>query len=238
MSLCAKLPWLVAQTEVEMLFLSWPVEPGRILARIPAGLTLDTFEQQAWITLIPFRMERMRLRGLPPIPPFSRYAEVDCLTYVRCGPVSGIWFFRIDADTMVGSAMGRLLFGLPYHAASVSLDREGEWRQFSSTGRADGNGRRPELGLRYRPSGPAHTATPGTLAHYIVERFVMFSRSGRGRVLSGREARPPRSIRECEVEILRNTLPEVADIPGPTGDLVSWYCARSAIRTWLPAPIT
>ena len=237
MSLCARLPWLVAQTEAEMLFLSWPVEPARISGRIPAGLALDTFEDRAWITLIPFRMERMRARWLPPIPPFSRFAEVDCLTYVRSGAVTGIWFFRIDAGTLVGSAIASLLFGLPYHHSRVALDQGDEWREFSSIGRAEGSGERPELRVRYRPRGPAHQAAPGTLAHFIVERFVMFSRSGRGTLLQGREARPPRSIQECEVAVHRNTLPEAADVPGPAGDPVAWYCARSAIRTWLPAPV-
>lgn len=237
MSLCARLPWLVAQTEAELLFLSWPADPARITGRIPAGLTLDTFESQAWITLIPFRMERMRARWLPPIPPFSRFAEVDCLTYVRRGAVTGIWFFRIDAGTLVGSAMARWLFGLPYHHSRVALDQEGEWRAFSSVGRAEGTGVRPELRLRYRPRGQVFEATPGTLAHFIVERFVMFSQSGRGTLLQGREARPTRSIQECEVSVQQNTLPEAADVPGPAGDAVAWYCARSAIRTWLPAPV-
>jgi hypothetical protein len=237
MSLCARLPWLVAQTEVEMLFLSWPVEPATIADRIPAGLTLETFEHRAWITLIPFRMERMRARGLPPIPPFSRYSELDCLTYVRRGPATGIWFFRIDAGTLVGATMGRLLFGLPYNHSRVSLDLDGEWRRFVSIGRADPTGKQPELRVNYTPKGPLHTATPGTLAHFIVERFVMFSRSGRGTLLSGREARAPRSIQECEFSILRNTIPEAADVPAPAGELTAWYCASSAIRTWLPAPI-
>ena len=237
MSLCARLPWLVAQTEAEMLFLSWPVEPARIAGRVPAGLTLDRFDDRAWITLIPFRMERLHPRWLPPVPPLSRFAEVDCLTYVRRGAVPGIWFFRIDAGTLVGSVMARWLFGLPYHHSSVSLDQEDEWRQVWSIGRADGSGARPELRLRYRPRGPVHEATPGTLAHFIVERFVMFSRSGRGTLLQGREARPPRSIQDCEVSIIRNTLPEAAGIPGPRSEPVAWYCARSAIRTWLPAPV-
>ena len=238
MSLCARLPWLVAQAEVEMLFLSWPVEPATIADRLPGGLTLETFDQRGWITLIPFRMEGMRARGLPPIPPFSRFAEVDCLTYVRRGPVSGIWFFRIDAGTSVGSALARWLFGLPYHHSRVALHKEGEWWRFSSTGKAEGSGPVPELRLQYRATGPEHRAAPGTLAHFIVERLVMFSQSGRGRLLEGREARPPRSIQECEVSILRNTLPEAAAVPAPAGDPVAWYCARSVIHTWLPAPVT
>ncbi len=238
MSLCGRLPWLVAQTEAELLFLSWPVAPGALAGRIPAPLTLETFEQRAWITLIPFRMERLRPRGLPPMPLVSRFAEVDCLTYVRHGEERGIWFFRIDAGTGVGSAMARTFFGLPYHRSSVSLEREGEERIFQSEGRPDATGQRPELRLRYRSRGPAHEAEPGTLAHFIVERFVMYSRTSWGTLLQGRESRAPRRIQECDVTVARNTLPQAAGIPGPAGGQVAWSCDRSEIRTWLPAPIT
>jgi uncharacterized protein len=237
MSLCGRLPWLVAQTEVEMLFLSWPVERAAIAGRIPAGLSLDTFEGRAWITLIPFGMERLHLRGLPPIPPFSRFAEVDCLTYVSNAGERGIWFFRIDAGTVVGSTVARALFGLPYHHSALSLEHDGEWRTFRSVGRPNGAGARPELQVRYRPRGPVHEAPSGTLAHFIVERFVMFSRTARGTLLSGREARPPRRIQDCDIAVSQNTLPRAAGVPGPAGELVAWYCARSEIRTLLPAPV-
>lgn len=237
MSLCSRLPWLVAQTEADMLFLSWPVPPASIAGRIPSGLSLERFENQAWITLIPFQMEGLRARWLPPLAPFSRFAEVDCLTYVRGAVGDGIWFFRIDAGTLLGGVMGRLM-GLPYHDSSVSLLTEGEWRHFQSEGRPGGNGLRPELRLRYRPHGPEREAPPGTLEHFVVERFVMYSRSGRGTLLQGRETRPPRRIQDCEVSLLRNTLTEAAGVPGPGEAPLAWYCARSAIHTWLPAPVT
>jgi uncharacterized protein YqjF (DUF2071 family) len=217
-----------------MLFLSWPVAPASLAGRIPAPLSLDTFEGQAWITLIPFRMERLRPRGLPPVPPFSRFDEVDCLTYVVYGEEPGIWFFRIDAGTLMGSVVGRKLFGLPYHDSAVSLHREGEDRVFRSEGRVDDGDERPELRLRYRPRGPAYEAAPGTLARFIVERFVMFSSSGSGALLRGSEARAPRLIQECDVTVSRNTLPQAAGIPGPTGEPTAWYCDRSEIRTWIP----
>jgi uncharacterized protein YqjF (DUF2071 family) len=237
MSLCSRLPWLVAQTEADMLFLSWPVPPESIAGRIPAGLSLETFDDRAWITLIPFQMERLRARWLPPLPLLSRFAEVDCLTYVRSRAGSGIWFFRIDADTLVGGVMGRLI-GLPYHHSRLSLQADGDWREFRSEGKADGAAQRPELRLRYRPHGSERVALPGTLEHFIVERFAMYSRTRRGTLLQGRETRPPRLIQDCAVSLFRNTLPEAAGVPGPSDAPVAWYCTRSLVHTWLPAPVT
>jgi hypothetical protein len=152
---------------------------------------------------------------------------------VRAGSDRGIWFFRIDATTLFGAWVAPACFGLPYHHTTLSLERDGDWRRFRSRGPGAAT---PELNLRYRPSGPAHTAAEGTLAHFLVERFLMFSRTGRGTLLVGREARPPRVIHQAEVEVGRNTIPEAAGIPAPGAEISAWYCGASAIRTWLPAP--
>ena len=235
--LYAGLPWLVELTEADQLFLSWPVAPTVLADRIPAPLALDTFDARAWITLVSFRMERLHLRGLPPTPGLSSFAEVGCLTCVRLGDERGVWFFRIDAATRLGSEVARRLFALPYHRAAVSLDAEGDSRSVRSEGRAPRGTVRPEFRARYRPTGPEHEPRPGTLAHFIAERFVMFSRTERGTLLRGVQARPPRRIRACDVVVEWNTFPEATGLPGPAGDLTVWSCGRSVIRTRLPAPV-
>ncbi len=234
-SLCSSLPWLVSQTEMEMLFLSWPVSPAAIAGRLPPELSLETFGEQAWVTLIPFRMERLRMRGLPLSPDF---AEVDCLTYVTYGGEPGIWFFRIDAATGFGSVMARTFFGLPYNHSAVSLGQEGDDRTLDCEGKAGGGGPRPELRLRYRPRGAAREAAPGTLEYFVVERLVMYSCSRRGTLLRGLEARSPRRIQDCDVALTRNTLLQAVGLPAPEVAPIAWYCARSDIRTWFPAPVT
>lgn len=230
-----RLPWLVEQAEADQLFVSWPVTPRAVADRIPAPLALDLFEDRAWITLVVFRMERLRPRWLPPVPGLSRFAEVNCLTQVRRGAERGVWFFRIDVATRLCAAVGRL-FALPYHHAEVSLNADGDWRRARSKGPPARGGDRPELRVRYRPMGLPHEAPPETLAYFIVERLVMFSMTERGALLRGVQARPPRRIHACEVVVERNTLLETAGVPGPAGPLTAWYCPRSLVRIWLPVP--
>jgi uncharacterized protein YqjF (DUF2071 family) len=61
-------PWRMAQSWHDLLFAHWttPAEPLRAL--LPSGLELDTFENRAWIGVVPFRMSGVRLRGLPSVP--------------------------------------------------------------------------------------------------------------------------------------------------------------------------
>lgn len=235
MTLCARLPWLVAQREEQLLFYNWPVASRVVEDRIPGTLEPDRFDGQAWLTLIPFQMRGLRARWTPPLPGLSAFGEVDCLTYVRprAGGSAGIWFFRISAGTGIGSWLARRLWGLPYVKRRVTLRQEGEWTRCVA-----GEPEAPDFDVRYRGTGPAHVAAPGSLAHFLVERFVMYSATAGGTLLAGREARPPRQIQAAEVSVGVNRIPALAGLPEPGGEVVAWTCAASAIRTWLPAPVT
>lgn len=233
----ARHPWLLELTEADQLFLSWPVAPAAVAGRIPAPLSLETFDARAWITLVAFRMERLRLRGLPPVPLLSSFAEVGCLTCVRLGDERGVWFLRLDAATRLGSAVGRRLFALPYHHSAVSLHAEAGWRWFRSAGPSVRSVVRPEFRVRYRPTGPEHEARPGTLAHFVAERSVMFSGRDAGALLRAVQARPPRRIRACEVVLERNTLHVALGLPEPADEPVAWYCSSSVIRIGLSVPV-
>ena len=51
-----------------LLFLHWAWDPAEIQRRLPAGLTIDTFDDRAWIGVVPFFMNRIRPAYLPPVP--------------------------------------------------------------------------------------------------------------------------------------------------------------------------
>jgi uncharacterized protein YqjF (DUF2071 family) len=35
---------------------------------LPEGLQVDTFQGSAWLGVVPFWMDRIKIRGVPPIP--------------------------------------------------------------------------------------------------------------------------------------------------------------------------
>ena len=53
----------------------------------------DTFEGAAWLGITPFLLQGFRLRGMPPLPRLSTFAELNVRTYVTHGDKPGIWFF-------------------------------------------------------------------------------------------------------------------------------------------------
>src|SRR5690348_12181555 len=55
-------PWVMRQTWRELLFAHWPLPPWSLQPFLPPGLTLDTYEGQAWVGVVPFRMTDIRFR--------------------------------------------------------------------------------------------------------------------------------------------------------------------------------
>ena len=108
-------------------FLHWRYPPETVQALLPDGLEVETFDGVAWVGLIPFLMDRVRPRWLPPVPWLSRFPETNVRTYVR-GPDgrTGIWFFSLDAARLPAVLAARVGFGLPYYWSEMSVRAMGD----------------------------------------------------------------------------------------------------------------
>jgi uncharacterized protein len=49
-------PWMMRMTWSELLFAHWPVDPEVVNPLLPAGLTLDKYDGQAWVGVVPILM--------------------------------------------------------------------------------------------------------------------------------------------------------------------------------------
>jgi uncharacterized protein YqjF (DUF2071 family) len=105
----------------DLTFLHWPYEPAAVQARLPPGLTVETFGGRAWVGLVPFRMTVTR-PGAPVPPWLGRFPETNVRTYVR-GPDgrTGVWFLSLDATRLAVVTAARTWFRLPYHWSAMSV---------------------------------------------------------------------------------------------------------------------
>ena len=78
-----KRPWSVAQRWRDLLFAHWPVAAHQLAPLLPPGIEIDTFDQSAWVGVVPFWMDQVKVRGLPRIPGAIRFPELNFRTYVR-----------------------------------------------------------------------------------------------------------------------------------------------------------
>src|ERR1700687_6083754 len=109
--------WVMAGTWRDLLFAHWPVATTSLRPLVPARLRIDTFDGQAWLAVVPFRMSGVRLRGTPAMPWLSAFPELNVRTYVRCGAKPGVWFFSLDAGNPLAVGIARAWFHLPYYRA-------------------------------------------------------------------------------------------------------------------------
>ena len=82
---------------LDLMFMHWPVKPEVLRPMIPAALEIDTFDSEAWIGVVPFRMTGIRPRYVPSLPWVSAFVELNVRTYVKYKGRRGVWFMSLDA---------------------------------------------------------------------------------------------------------------------------------------------
>ncbi len=161
----------------DLLFLHWEVDPEPLAAMLPPGVELDLFEGKAYVGLVPFTMVDVRPVYLPAISLMSDFHETNVRTYVhRKGADPGVWFFSLDAANPVAVKIARAWFHLPYHYAKMRL----ETNPVNFHTQYESERRWPEptpakLKLGYNVTGPIEPAKPGTLEHFLAERYFLYS---------------------------------------------------------------
>jgi uncharacterized protein len=206
---------MMVQRWRQMSFLHWrfPVEAVRPL--LPAGLTVHTFEGDAWVGLLPFLMDDVRAPRLPALPWLSRFPETNLRTYVR-GPDggAGIWFFSLDAARLPAVVAARLGLGLPYCWSDMSLAADGDSVEYRGRRRAPGP---PGAGyhVRVRFGAEYRENELGPLEHFLTARHRLYSRP-LNRLVSVDAQHQPWPLRRAELVDLRQDLTDAAGLPTPS----------------------
>ncbi|MBO9562990.1 MAG: DUF2071 domain-containing protein [Niastella sp.] len=112
--------WAYYQEWNRVLFLHWKVPARELQALLPNHLELDLYEGNAWISLVPFTMEKIRPNGLPAFTPISNFHEINVRTYVTAEGKPGVYFLNIEAHKYLSAYISRLLSGLPYEKSRMT----------------------------------------------------------------------------------------------------------------------
>jgi len=205
-------PWTWRQSWLDLLFAHWPIEASRLRPLIPAELTLQEFEGSAWIGVVPFRMSGVMRRPLPDVPWISAFPELNVRTYVELDGKPGVWFLSLDATNPLAVWAARTFFHLPYHRADITLGREGDRIRYES--------RRGDIRFSgsYEPTSTVRLSTPGSLEHWLTERYCLYARDPRGRILRNDVHHAPWPLQDARAEIRVNSMLaphelRVADVP-------------------------
>lgn len=219
----------MSQVWRKLLFAHWPVPAEMVRPLLPAGLALDTWDGQAWLGVVPFQMEQVHFRGLPGIPTATRFDELNVRTYVTADDKPGVFFFSLDAGSLLAVLGARALFALPYYHARFAIAAEGDTIDYRCERLGSGKPR-AVFEANYQPMGPVRLAPPGSLEDWLTARYCLYTTRG-ARLMRGEIHHAPWPLQPATADIVRNTIAEPAGIRLSAPPLL-YYSERLEVVVW------
>ena len=233
------------QTWYNLLFAHWPVPPEVMRPLVPPQMELDTYDGMAWVGVVPFGMTNVGLRGVPNIPGFSTFPELNVRTYVmRPAPPGadpaltrpGVYFFSLDAANPLAVLGARTVFKLPYYNAEMKLREEGGRIHYTSR-RTHGGAPPADFVASYWPVGEVYHSTFGSLDHWLTERYCLYTASG-GRLYRAEIHHVPWPLQPAAAEFEVNTMAQAAGIPLPSQPPLLHFAKRMDMVNWALNEVT
>ena len=167
-------PWIMTQRWNDLLFLHYALPPEVLRPLVPDVLTLDTYKQRAWISVTPFWINHLRPPGVPSLPWFSHFAEVNVRTYVTLRRQAGGVFLQPRRQQSVGGVgRARVLSAAVLAGCHEAQGKGGPKIEYVCKRQ---HGPKPaELRCSYGPDSPMFQAHPGSLEHFLSERYCLYA---------------------------------------------------------------
>ncbi|MBD2767077.1 DUF2071 domain-containing protein [Hymenobacter sp. BT664] len=224
---------LLHQEWGDLLFMHWPVPAAVLQPYLPPRLQVDTYDGQAWLGVVPFRMSKVRTRFSPPVPGTSEFLELNVRTYVHLDGVPGVWFFSLDATNALAVWVGRTIFNLAYLRADMHLESPtGHQHQFSARRTHSGA---PAASFRatWQVGPPLPPAEPDSLAFFLTERYCLYtSNRAQTKLYRGRVAHEPWPLATAQVLHYESSLIESQGLPTPAGSPVLHAGGPVRVELW------
>jgi uncharacterized protein YqjF (DUF2071 family) len=159
----------------DLLFVHWCIRAQELRPLVPASFDIEEFDGQAYISLVPFTVKSARPVGAPKGGGLD-FLETNVRTYVRApSGESGVYFFSLDAASLLATLGARVSLGLPYFWATGRQRAEGNSIDYRIRRRLD---RPVGCHVRYTVGQYRGPALAGTLDHFLIERYVLHAQRG------------------------------------------------------------
>jgi uncharacterized protein YqjF (DUF2071 family) len=209
------------QTWRRLTFLHWPYAPDLIRPLIPAALHLDTFDDAAWVGLVPFE-----IYDCPGIPNFP---ETNLRTYV-VGPDGSraVWFFSLEAARVAAVVGARVGYHLPYFWAKMGVTWKNDVIHYRSERHwPHDSGAMTDIAIQSAERYKSEDLTDRD--HFLTARYRLYSTSG-GRLRHADIEHPPWPLARANVIHLRQTLFKSSELPRPSGAPLVHYSNELAVK--------
>lgn len=192
------------QAWCDLLFAHWPVPAAVLRPLVPDRLEVQELEGTSWVGVVPFRMVDVAPRFVPAVPGLSAFPEVNLRLYVEADGKPGVWFLSLDATNSFAVWAAQRFFHLPYFKARISMSESTDGISCDSSRTAPNAG--AELLVDYAQAGSVYESVPGTLEHWLTERYCLYAQTPSGRLTRTEVHHQPWPLQPATAVIRRNTL--------------------------------
>ena len=216
-------------------FAHWRVKPEVMRRLVPEVLEMDLFDGTAWIGVVPFEMTGVRAHGLPGIPPTNRFLELNLRTYVVKNGRPGVFFFSLDAECWLAVRGARLGFHLPYFDADMDMsigDDIAYRSRRTHRGAKDGS-----LRAIYQPVDGPFLSKPGSLEHWLTERYCLYSARTDGALFRGEVHHRQWPLQRARMEIRENSLGDLIGLELGSPPASVLFSRRVEVVAWNPVRV-
>ena len=227
--------WTWRQSWRDLLFAHWPVPAAELRPLVPEPLQVQEFDGTSWVGVVPFRMAGVMRRPWPDLPYVSAFPELNLRLYVELDERPGVWFLSLDASNLLAVWAARRFFHLPYVHARMSVDAVDDGFDYRSHRLDHPAGTAFEA--RYRPAGEVYRSTPGSLEHWLTERYCLYAQSPNGVLFRAEVHHEPWPLQPAEAVITRNDLLSPHGLKAEGTPALLHFSRRIDVVVWSLEPV-
>jgi hypothetical protein len=165
-----------------LLFLHWIYDAEEIQKTLPEGLYVDTFEEKAYVGIVPFFLYDVRPVFLPAIPFLSHFLEVNVRTYVYDkNRTAGVWFYSLYANRNLAVKLAQQIH-LPYRFFKIDAVKNKSSGEFIYNIKRENNSDIFSQ-FRYVKNGEDFLPDSQSLEFFLIERYSLFCYDAKHRQL-------------------------------------------------------
>jgi hypothetical protein len=212
-------------------FVHWRFDAADVQAILPDGLEVDTFDGSAWVGLVPFQMIDVRPPFISTLHPLTTFPETNIRTYVRGSRGQGVWFLTLEITRLLGVAVARTLFGVPYTWAEMSIDQTSDRIRYASRRRwpkPRGASSLLEIEIGER------RAELTDLERFLTSRWATYSKLPGGGLGWVPVEHEPWPLHAARIRELGESLTVATGLPAPASSAIAQYSPGVTARIGFP----
>ena len=136
------------------------------------------------------------------------FLETNIRTYVLHKNEPGVFFFSLDASSMIAVKIARWIWHLPYFHSGMTFSNEQTTYEYNL--KRDNN---IQSNIKIKVGQPIRPSQPDSLEYFLLERYLLFTQL-RGRILRGQVHHVPYPARSASLIDFQDQLLEANGFTG------------------------